>query len=66
MKLEYKGKKWDKEVDRIQKYLKEINGVFNTNELSTINKFLNSQCKDYLRLYNSLLLNYERMAAYHY
>ncbi len=66
MKLEYKGKKWDKEVDRIQKYLKEINGAFDTNELSTINKFLNSQGKDYLRLYNSLSLNYERMAAYHY
>lgn len=66
MKLEYKGKKWDKEVARIQKYLKEIKGVFNNNELFTINKFLNSQGKDYLRLYNSLSLNYERMASHHY
>lgn len=66
MKLEYKGKKWDKEVARIQKYLKEIKGVFNNNELFTINEFLNTKVKDYLRLYCCLSNNYECMAAHHY
>ncbi|MCM1253846.1 MAG: hypothetical protein NC321_13580 [Clostridium sp.] len=75
MKLEYKGKKWDKEIARIQEYLKEVKGVFKNqeakeifknNELVTINEFSNSKVKDYLRLYNCLSNDYERLAAHNY
>lgn len=66
MQLEYKGKKWDQEVANFQKMIKTTNGALNKNELFTINKFINSKFKDYLRLYSRLSSNYERMATYHY
>lgn len=65
MKIEYKGKKWDKEVINYQKMIKKTNTI-NKNELFTINKFLNSDSKDYLRLFSRLSSNYERMATYYY
>lgn len=66
MKLEYKGRKWDQEVANFQKMMRTTSGALNNNELFTINKFLNSKFKDYLRLYSRLFSNYERMATYHY
>lgn len=66
MKVEYKGKKWDKEVLKCKKMLKDTKGVFNKNELHNINKFLTEQSKDYLRLYSRLSGDYERMATYYY
>lgn len=66
MKIEYKGNKWDKEVLKYQKMIKETKGAINKNELYTIDKFLKEQSKDYLRLYSRLSGNYERMATYYY
>lgn len=66
MEIGYKGSKWDKEVANYQKMIKETNGAINKNELFTINKFVNSGFKDYLRLFSRLSSNYERMATYYY
>lgn len=66
MVIGYKGSKWDKEVANYQKMIKETNGAINKNELFTINKFVNSGSKDYLRLFSRLSGNYERMATYYY
>lgn len=66
MKLEYKGKKWDKEVANFQKMIEVTKGAFNKNEIFTIEKFLNSRSRDYLRLYSRLSGNYREMAVYYY
>lgn len=66
MKLDYESKKWIKEVDKFNKFKKEVGGRFNKNELATIDKFLKSQNKDYLRLYSRLSGTYERIATYLY
>lgn len=65
MKLEYKGKKWDKEVENYQKTLKKTKAI-NNNELYTIDKFLNDNQGDYLWLFCHLSGNYERMVVYYY
>lgn len=65
MKLEYKGKKWDKEVAAYRKMINATKAI-NKNELFTIKKFLDGNSKDYLRLFSRLSSNYERMATYYY
>ena len=66
MKINYKGNKWDKEVLKYQKMIKQSKGIINKNELYTIDKFLKDNSNDYLRLYSRLSGNYERMATYCY
>lgn len=65
MKLEYKGKKWNKEVANCKKMLKETKAI-NKNELYIIDKFLKEEPKDYLWLYSRLAGAYECMTTYHY
>lgn len=62
MNLDYKNKKWTKEVDRFNKYKKEVGGIYNRNELHAINVFLKSQNKDYLRLFSRLFSTYRVIA----
>lgn len=66
MILEYKGKKWEKEIKDNQKFKKVINGAFNSNEMHFIKEFEKSGCKDYLSLYFHLFGTYENMATYYY
>jgi len=66
MKLDYKGKKWDKEVANFQKFKKSVNGELNSNELYDISMFEKSGCNGYLRLYNILSSTYHVMARYYY
>ena len=65
MKIEYKGKKWDKEVESYRKMIK-ASKVINKNELYTISKFEDTGYKDYLRLYGVLSSSYARLAEYYY
>ncbi len=66
MKIEYQGKKWDKEVANFQKFKKSVKGNFNDNEIYVMNEFLKTGNTDFLRLYNHLAGVYERMAVYYY
>lgn len=66
MKLDYKGKKWDKEVANFQKFKKSVNGELNKTELYHISVFEKSGCKDYLTLYSLLSGCYDLMAGYCY
>lgn len=65
MNLEFKGSKWDKEVAKYSKMI-SVTKAINKNEQFTICKFLDSNPKDYLRLFSRLSSDYERMAAYYY
>ena len=66
MKLEYKGRKWDKEVINFRKFKKEVKGSFNNNEKYSLSQFENTCYKDYLSLYFLLAGDYEALSRYYY
>lgn len=66
MKIEYKGKKWDKEVENIKKYKKTSGGILNKNEIYNIEEFQKNGSNDYLRLYIHLASCYEQMVRWYY
>lgn len=59
MKLDYKSKKWDEEMKKIQDYKKYCGEGYLSNVNAVINKF--SKTNDYAWLYGCLDLNYQEI-----
>ena len=66
MHIQYKTRKWLKEVENFKRFKTCLNEKFNNNELNIIEEFKQSGCLDYLRLYNCLAGDYRCMSEYHY
>lgn len=62
MKLEYKSKKWDKEIKQLKEYSSSLNNDYLNNIKSIITKFDKKEKKDYCWLYGCLSLEYETIA----
>lgn len=62
MKLDYKSKKWDKEMVKLQNYKEYCGEGYLSNVKATINKFNRNQTKDYGWLYGCLDLNYQEIS----
>lgn len=66
MRIEYKGKKWEKEIKEYQTFFKQINYQFNRGENYLIQEFENNNKRNPYRLFACLEGEYEAMARYYY
>lgn len=62
MKLDYKGKKWDKEMKKLHDYKKYYGEGYLKNVNAVTNKFYKSEIKDYAWLYGCLDSNFQEIS----